>query len=99
MPMTPVTSEVILGFVTRSCQGDRPRSVAIAVAGVAGSGKSTLGRALATVMCLPLLDLDAVTNPLLDRLAGPALRGHWLESPYGRDIRDGRYAALRAVAR
>jgi mannitol-1-/sugar-/sorbitol-6-phosphatase len=95
--MTPVTSEAILDFVTQSRRGDRPRS--IAVAGVAGSGKSTLGRALAATMQLPLLDLDAITNPLLDRLAGAALQGHWMASPYHRDVRDGRYAALRAVAR
>lgn len=80
--------------VTPACQGDLRR--AVAVAGVAGSGKSTLGRALATTVRAPLLDLDTVTNPLLDRL-GPD--GYWLTSPHARDIRDGRYAALRAVAR
>ena len=87
----------MLNFVTQSWQMDRPFSVA--VAGMAGSGKSTLGRGIAAAMRLPLLDLDAVTNPLLDRLTGPALQGHWLASPYRHDIRDGRYAALRAVAR
>ena len=46
----------------------------VAVAGVAGSGKSTLGRALAVGLGLPLLDLDAVTNPLLDRLVGRCCR-------------------------
>src|SRR6185437_16887052 len=70
----------------------------IAVAGAAGSGKSTLGRALATALGLPLLDLDAVTNPLLDRLVGPVLPAHWLAAPHGELIREARYAALRAVA-
>jgi sugar-phosphatase len=70
----------------------------VVVAGVAGSGKSTLGRELATAMRLPLLDLDAVTNPLLDRLVGPVLSTHWLAGPHAEVIRDGRYAALRAVA-
>jgi mannitol-1-/sugar-/sorbitol-6-phosphatase len=73
--------------------------LAVAVAGVAGSGKSTLGRALAAGLRLPLLDLDSITNPLLDRLPGSALDGHWLASPHRAAIRDGRYAALRAVAR
>ena len=70
----------------------------VVVAGVAGSGKSTLGRALATALGLPLLDLDAVTNPLLDRLVGQVLPTHWLAAPHGELIREGRYAALRAVA-
>src|SRR5690348_13342663 len=95
--MTPVTYDVILDTVTRSSQGDRP--CAIAVAGEAGSGKSTLGRALASAMAVPLVDLDTVTNPLLDRLADRVLPGHWLGSPHSGEIRDGRYAALRAVAR
>ena len=58
--------------MTLACQGGPPVGT-LAVAGVAGSGKSTLGRALATALRLPLLDLDAVTNPLLDRLVGPVL--------------------------
>jgi sugar-phosphatase len=73
-------------------------SVVIAVAGVAGSGKSTLGRALAGELRLPLLDLDAVTNPLLDRLVGPVLSTHWLAAPHRELVREARYAALRAVA-
>jgi mannitol-1-/sugar-/sorbitol-6-phosphatase len=70
----------------------------VVVTGVAGSGKSTLGRALASALGLPLLDLDSVTNPLLDRLVGPVLQAHWLAGPHGELIRAGRYAALRAVA-
>lgn len=71
----------------------------MAVAGVAGSGKSTLGRALAGALGAPLLDLDALTNPLLDRLPAAVFGGHWLASPHRAAIRDGRYAALRAVTR
>lgn len=70
----------------------------VAVAGVAGSGKSTLGRELAVRLRAPLIDLDAVTNPLLEALPADALGGHWLSSPHASAIRDGRYAALRAVA-
>ena len=80
----------------RSCQMNEP--FAVVVAGIAGSGKSTLGRAVATALSAPLVDLDAVTNPLLDALPRDALGDHWLSSPYASEIRDGRYAALRAVA-
>jgi sugar-phosphatase len=71
------------------------RHAVVAVAGVAGSGKSTLGRALATALEAPLLDLDSLTNPLLDALP---LDRHWLTGPHRDAVRDGRYAALRAVA-
>jgi sugar-phosphatase len=75
-----------------------PEALVVAVAGVAGSGKSTLGRALATALRAPMLDLDSMTNPLLDRLPAEAIGGgHWLASPHRESIRDGRYAALRAV--
>lgn len=76
----------------------RSEPIAVAVAGVAGSGKSTLGRALAASLGLPLIDLDAVTTPLLETLAEEVFGEHWLASPHTRAIRDGRYAALRAVA-
>jgi sugar-phosphatase len=82
---------------SKACQSRR--SLVVAVAGVAGSGKSTLGRALAKALGAPLLDLDALTNPLLDRLPADALGGHWLASSHRAAIRDGRYAALRAVTR
>src|SRR5262245_27909417 len=75
-----------------------PETVVVAVAGVAGSGKSTLGRALAKALGAPLLDLDSLTNPLLDALPAETLGGHWLASPHSAAIRDGRYAALRSVA-
>ncbi|HEX3259268.1 MAG TPA: HAD-IA family hydrolase [Pseudonocardia sp.] len=87
--------------MTYPCQGGRVAgdTGVVVVAGVAGSGKSTLGRELAAAMRVPLLDLDAVTNPLLDRMVGPVLPTHWLAAPHGELIRKGRYAALRAVAR
>ena len=81
----------------KSCQP--AGTLVVAVAGVAGSGKTTLGRALAAALRAPLLDLDSLTNPLLDRLPADALGGHWLTSPHRSAIRDGRYAALRAVTR
>lgn len=83
--------------VAERCQVSE--SFVIAVAGVAGSGKTTLGRALASAFRAPLLDLDAITNPLLDRIPGSTLQGHWLSSPHRGAIREGRYAALREVAR
>lgn len=70
----------------------------IAVAGVAGSGKTTLGRALAAELGLPILDLDQLTNPLLDRLHATAMGPHWLSGADAVAVRDGRYAALRAAA-
>jgi len=82
---------------SKACQS-RGRLV-VAVAGVAGSGKSTLGRALATALGAPMLDLDSLTNPLLDGLPAEVLGGHWLASSHGAAIRNGRYAALRAVTR
>lgn len=94
--MTPVTCYVYRGGMQRSCQMKEP--FAIVVAGVAGSGKSTLGRALAVAIGAPLVDLDSVTNPLLDVLPAEVLGGHWLSSPLAPAIRDGRYAALRSVA-
>lgn len=74
-------------------------SFAVAIAGVAGSGKSTLGRELAKATGAALLDLDTVTNPLLDRLSQSLFPGHWLASAHAQEIREGRYAALAATAR
>jgi len=78
---------------------DPAPSCVVAVAGVAGSGKTTLGRALATTLGLPLLDLDSVTNPLLDTIADASWGGHWLAAPHQTAIRTGRYASLLAVAK
>ena len=94
--MTPVTYSTNFGSVTVRCQ-ESGRTV-LAVSGVAGSGKSTLGLGLATALRSPLLDLDTLTVPLLDRLHGTVLTEHWLASAHGSIVREGRYAALRAVA-
>jgi predicted kinase len=74
-------------------------SLVCCVAGIPGSGKSTLGRALAVELGATLLDQDTATNPLLAeiaRLVGagddwdhPALRG---------SVRQARYACLLDVA-
>ena len=79
----------------------RPARVLV-VAGVAGAGKSTLGRELARRTGSVLLDLDTLTNPLLDGLGASALAPwatHW-NSPEHRDVvRPARYAVLLAAAR
>ncbi|MDF2044681.1 HAD-IA family hydrolase [Microbacterium sp. Kw_RZR3] len=75
-----------------------PDPLAVVVAGTAGSGKSTLGRAIAERLRAPLIDLDSVTTPLLDALPAGVLGDHWLTSPHAAAIRAGRYAALRATA-
>ena len=81
--------------MTSICQPQPP--IALVVAGIAGSGKSTLGAALARSLRAPVLDLDSLTNPLLDRL-DDVLEEHWLSGPHGVRIREGRYAALRRTA-
>lgn len=74
-------------------------SFAVAVAGVAGSGKTTLGLEIARATGAALLDLDTLTNPLLDRLPQSLFGRHWLASPHSAAVREGRYAALAATAR
>jgi mannitol-1-/sugar-/sorbitol-6-phosphatase len=70
------------------------------VAGPAGSGKSTLGRALADARGAVLLDLDTATNPLLDAVIADATwgAGHWNEPQHREVVRPARYAVLRALA-
>jgi sugar-phosphatase len=70
------------------------------VAGPAGSGKSTLGRALAHARGAVLLDLDTATNPLLGAVIADATRGagHWNEPQHRDVVRPARYAVLRALA-
>lgn len=82
--------------MTTGCQVLEP--FAVAVAGVAGSGKSTLGRAVARRLRAPLLDLDTLTNPLLDALGAEVFDGHWLASRHAALVRRVRYAALLATA-
>jgi hypothetical protein len=70
------------------------------VAGPAGSGKSTLGRALARARRAVLLDLDTATNPLLDAVVASTTwsAGHWNEPRHRDLVRPARYAALLALA-
>ena len=68
----------------------------VLVAGPAGAGKSTLGRALATRIRAALLDLDDLTNPILDAIWTGA--GHWNDPEHRALIRPARYAVLRAAA-
>jgi sugar-phosphatase len=82
--------------VAVGCQVQQP--LALAVAGVAGSGKTTLGRAMARLLRVPMLDLDTLTNPLLDSLGDDVFGGHWLSSVHAGAVRQGRYAALAATA-
>lgn len=68
----------------------------IVISGAAGVGKSTVGRLLAERMRLPLLDLDTLTNQLLDAIhVGGA--AHWNDPQLRAVIRPARYAVLRAA--
>ena len=79
---------------------DRDQLPVLLVAGAAGSGKTTLGRELARRFRIPLLDLDTLTNPLLDELDSVLDGPHWNgPSPHSERIRAGRYAVLLAAAR
>lgn len=70
----------------------------ITVAGAAGSGKSTLGRTLARELGVALLDLDTLTNPLLDGAFAPLLGDtHWNDPALRDTVRPARYAVLRAA--
>ena len=73
---------------------------AIIIAGVAGSGKTTVGRALAQELKAPLVDLDTATNPLLDIIFDVDNPGspHWLTLDPSHRVREARYAALRGIA-
>lgn len=72
---------------------------AYVVAGRAGVGKSTLGRALAARTGAVLLDLDTVTNGLLNGVfPATGMPGHWNDDRYRGWVRPARYAALLDVA-
>jgi sugar-phosphatase len=68
--------------------------VIIVVAGPAGSGKSTLGIQLARSLRLPCLDLDTMTNPVLEGIAA-SLQMHWNDARLRDVVRPARYRALR----
>jgi predicted kinase len=76
----------------------RQRSVYV-VAGPAGSGKSTLGRALAGVTGAVVLDQDIATNPLMAQLALLVGAGDDLDHPALRGpVRQARYQCIVDVA-
>ncbi len=65
------------------------------VAGLPGSGKSTLGRALAARLGAAVLDQDVATNPLMARIAELAGAGDDLDHPALRGaVRRARYECL-----
>ena len=66
----------------------------IVVAGPPGSGKSTLGLHLARSLHLPYLDLDSMTNPVLEGLEA-SLPMHWNDARLRDVVRPARYKALR----
>ena len=69
------------------------------VAGPAGSGKSTLGRALAGATGAVVLDQDIATNPLMSQLAMVLGAGSDLDHPALRGpVRQARYQCLVDVA-
>lgn len=72
-----------------------PEPFVVLIAGTAGSGKSTLARAVAQHLAAPVLDLDTLTNPLLDELVGSVFVDHWLTGDHAAEVRRARYAALR----
>jgi mannitol-1-/sugar-/sorbitol-6-phosphatase len=73
--------------------------LAYVVAGAAGAGKSTLGRALAEAAGAVLLDLDVLTNPLLDAaFAALGGRGHWNDDRHHAAVRPARYGVLLDAA-
>ena len=68
-------------------------------AGPPGSGKSTLGRAVAARTGACLLDLDTATNPLIAQIATLTNAGDDLDHPSLRGaVRDARYRCLTDLA-
>jgi predicted kinase len=69
------------------------------VAGIPGSGKSTVGRLVAARLRAALLDQDTATNPLMTQIARLAGAGDDLDHPALRGpVRRARYDCLRDVA-
>ena len=69
------------------------------VAGPPGSGKSTLGRAIAVATGAAVIDQDVATNPLMAQLAQLVGAGDDLDHPGLRGpVRDARYECVLDVA-
>ena len=72
----------------------------VCCAGPAGSGKSSVGAALATRLGWAVVDQDSATNPLMEQVAAAAGVPFDLDAPRLRGpVRDARYACVTAVAR
>ena len=78
---------------------ETPARVAYVVAGPAGSGKSTLGRALASVTGAMVIDQDIATNPLMAALGAIVGAGDDLDHPALRGpVRRARYQCVIDIA-
>jgi predicted kinase len=76
-----------------------PARVVYVVAGPAGSGKSTLGRALALVTGAVVIDQDIATNPLMAQIAALVGAGDDLDDPALRGpVRRARYQCIIDIA-
>ncbi|WP_299518728.1 AAA family ATPase [uncultured Serinicoccus sp.] len=72
--------------------------LAVAVTGAPGAGKTSTGRELARVLGAALLDLDTLTNPLVDLLVA-SLGGQGYDDPQvAPQVRRARYACLVGAA-
>ncbi|WP_298885242.1 AAA family ATPase [uncultured Serinicoccus sp.] len=72
--------------------------LAVAVTGAPGAGKTSTGQELARVLGAALLDLDTVTNPLVDLLLA-SLGGQGYDDPQvAPQVRRARYACLVGAA-
>lgn len=70
------------------------------VCGPPGVGKTRTGAALAQRLPAALLDLDSITNPLVDVIAAAmGVRGDYASPDLARLVREPRYACLTAAAR
>ena len=78
----------------------QPRTATVVVLGGApGSGKTTIGAALARLTGAALLDQDTVTNPLIAQIAALTGAGDDLDHPSLRGpVREARYACSRDTA-
>ncbi|WP_165368567.1 AAA family ATPase [Serinicoccus sediminis] len=73
--------------------------LAVAVTGAPGAGKTSTGQELARLLGAALLDLDTVTNPLVDLLVS-ALGGQgYDDTQVAPQLRRARYACLVGAAR